>query len=92
MKRLGFTRKKLKFVALQRSDVLRAEYQAEVSMYNSDMFCLLMRLAVTVKMLLENSDIHSMDFQPRAFNFFMRKKDFNNWANVNNHFFRLLHN
>lgn len=38
MKRLGFTRKKLKFVALQRSDVLRAEYQAEVSMYNSDMF------------------------------------------------------
>ena len=38
MKRLGFTRKKLKFVALQRSDVLRAEYQAEVLMYNSEMF------------------------------------------------------
>ena len=38
MKRLGFTRKKLKFVALQRSDVLRAEYQAEVLMYNSDKF------------------------------------------------------
>ena len=33
-----------------------------------------MRLAVTVKMLLENSDIHSADFQPRAFDFFSRGK------------------
>ena len=29
---------------------------------------------MTVKMLLENSDIHSADFQPRAFDFFSRGK------------------
>ena len=45
MKRLGFTRKKLKFVALQRSDVLRAEYQAEVSMYNSSLLLLILLLS-----------------------------------------------
>ena len=60
MKRLGFTRKKLKFVALQRSDVLRAEY------ITATCFCLLMRLTVIVKMVLESSDIHSVDFQPRG--------------------------
>lgn len=38
LKRLGITRRKLKYVALQRSEILRAAYQAEVSMYNSDMF------------------------------------------------------
>ena len=38
LKKLGFTRKKLQFVAIQRSDVLRAKYQAEVSMYSSEMF------------------------------------------------------
>ena len=32
LRRPGFTRKKLKFVALQRSDILRAEYQSEVSL------------------------------------------------------------
>lgn len=31
LKRLGFTRKKLKHIAIQRCDILRAEYQAEVS-------------------------------------------------------------
>lgn len=38
LKRLGFTRKKLQFAAIQRSDVLRARYQAEISMYSSEMF------------------------------------------------------
>ncbi len=38
LRKFGFTRKKLKYVALQRSDILRAEYQAEVSMYDSSMF------------------------------------------------------
>ena len=38
LKKLGFTRKKIQFVAIQRSDVLRARFQAEVSMYSSEMF------------------------------------------------------
>ena len=38
LKRLGFTRKKMKYVALQRCDIFRAEYQAEVSTYDSSMF------------------------------------------------------
>ena len=37
LKRLGFTRKRMKYVALQRCDTLRAEYQAEVSTYDSSM-------------------------------------------------------
>ena len=37
LRRLGFTRKKLKFVALQRSDILRAEYQSEVSLFDHSM-------------------------------------------------------
>ena len=41
---MGFTRKKLQFTAVQRSDILRAKYQAEVSMYDSSMFVFLMRL------------------------------------------------
>ena len=38
LKRLGFTRKKVQHVALQRCDMLIAEYQAEVSMYDSSLF------------------------------------------------------
>ena len=37
LRRLGFTRKKLKYVAIQRCDILRAEYQAEVSLIDSNM-------------------------------------------------------
>ena len=57
MKRLGFTRKKLKFVALQRSDVFTPWISS-----------------------------------PELSIFVTRKTDFYNWANVNNLFFRLLHN
>ena len=35
---MGFTRKKLQAASIQRSNVLRAKYQAEVSMYDSSMF------------------------------------------------------
>ena len=41
LKRLGFTRKKLQNVALQRCSVLIAEYQSEVSMYDSSLFIFL---------------------------------------------------
>ena len=89
MKRLCFTRKRLKFVALQRSDVPRAEFQAEVSMYNSNMFLFVDETGCDRK---DAARKYSVDFQPTAFNFVAWKTDFNNWANVNNHFFRLLHN
>lgn len=39
--RIGFTRKKMQNIALQRCDLLRAKYKAEVSMYNSDMLIFL---------------------------------------------------
>ena len=38
LKRLGFTRKKVKYIALQRCKIMRAEYQCHVSMYNSSSF------------------------------------------------------
>ena len=38
LKNFGFSRKRLQFVALQRSDILIAKYQAEVSMYDSSAF------------------------------------------------------
>ena len=38
LKKLGFTRKRLQLVALQRSDVLRARFQADVSTFSSEMF------------------------------------------------------
>lgn len=41
LKRNGFTRKKLQLCALQRSDQLRAAYQAEVSMHDSNMLVFL---------------------------------------------------
>lgn len=41
LKRNGFSRKKVQFIALQRSDRLRAEYQAEVSVYDSSMLVFL---------------------------------------------------
>ena len=36
-KKFGFTRKKLQYIAIQRCDLLRAKYMAEVFMYSSDM-------------------------------------------------------
>ena len=41
LKRNGFSRKKVQSIALQRSDVLRAEYQADVSMYDHRMLVFL---------------------------------------------------
>lgn len=41
LKKRGFTRKKLNLFALQRSNVLRAKYQAEISVYNTDMLIFL---------------------------------------------------
>ena len=38
LKKFGFSRKRIQHVALQRSDVLIGEYQAEVSMYDSSSF------------------------------------------------------
>ena len=38
LKRLGFTRKKLQFAAIQRSNEIRARYQAEISIYSNEMF------------------------------------------------------
>ena len=41
LKRNGFSRKKVQSIALQRSDRVQAEYQAEVSVYESSMLVLL---------------------------------------------------
>ena len=35
--RLGFTRKRLQYIALQRSDELRAQYMAEISVFDPSM-------------------------------------------------------
>ena len=37
LKHFGFSRKKMKYTALQRSDLIRAEYQAEIAMYDRSM-------------------------------------------------------
>ena len=37
LKRFGFFRKKVKYTALQRSDLIRAEYQAEIAIYDPSM-------------------------------------------------------
>ena len=49
--RLGMTTKKLKYVALQRSDILRAEYQPEVSLFDHSML-----MVVMPEMLSESMD------------------------------------
>ena len=41
LKRNGFSRNKVQFIALQRSDGLQAEFQAEVSVYDSSMLVFL---------------------------------------------------
>ena len=74
MKRLGFTRKKLKFVALQRSDVLRAEYQAEVSMYNSDMFLFVDETGCDRKNAARKFGYSLRGFPAKSFRFFSRGK------------------
>ena len=36
LKQCGFTQKKIKHVALQRSEILRAKYVAEIDIYNPE--------------------------------------------------------
>ena len=46
-KKLGLSRQKIKKVAIQRSDILRAQYMAEIEAFDPNMLVLLMKLEVT---------------------------------------------
>ena len=71
LRHLGFTRKKLKYVALQRSDVLRAEYQSEVSRFDHNM----LTFVVMPEMPPESMAIHFVDSLLRISDFSHEERD-----------------
>ena len=76
--RLGMTRKKLKYVTLQCSNILRAEHQSEVSLFDHSMLILILLMRVTVhvmpEILAESMDSYSL--HGKTFRFFSRGKRF----------------
>ena len=56
-KHFGFSQKKIKYTALQRSDLIRAEYQAEIAIYDPSMLVFVMNQALTYAMLHSTLDM-----------------------------------
>ena len=73
---LGFTRKKLKYVALQHSDVLRAEYQSEVSLFNHSMLIFVDESGCDARNASRKYGYSLRGFPAKSFRFFSRGKRF----------------
>lgn len=73
LKRLGFTRKKL---ALQRCDILRAEYQAEVSLFDSDMLVFVDETGCNCKNAIRKFGYSLRDFPAMSFKLISQGKRF----------------
>ena len=69
--------KRLQFVALQRSDILIAEYQAEVSMYDSSLW---MKLGVTIETQLEGLDTPFVAFLLKVTSLLLEVRGFQQFA------------
>ena len=74
--RLGFTRKKLKYVALQRSDVLRAEYQSEVSLFDHSMLVFVDESGCDARNATRKYGYSLRGFPAKSFRFLSRGKRF----------------
>ena len=76
LRRLGFTRKKLKFVALQRSDILRAEYQSEVSLFDHSMLIFVDESGCDARNASRKYGYALRGFPAKSFRFLSRGKRF----------------
>ena len=76
VKRLGFTRKKLKYVAIQRCDILRAEYQADVSLFDSSMLIFVDESGCDRKNATRKFGYSLRGFPAKSFKFLSRGKRF----------------
>ena len=74
--RLGFTRKKLKYIALQRSDVLRAEYQSEVSLFDHNMLIFVDESGCDARNATRKYGYSLHGFPAKNFRFFSRGNRF----------------
>ena len=74
IKRFGFSRKKMKYTALQRSDLIRAEYQAEIAIYDPSMLVFVDESGTDQRNAIRHFGYALRGYSPRSFKFLSRGK------------------
>ena len=82
LKRFGFSRKKMKYTALQRSDLLRAEYQAEIAVYDPSMLVFVDESGSDECNATRHFGYALRGYSPRSFKFLCRGKRLSPYAAI----------
>ena len=83
LKRFGYTHKKVRFVARQRSDLLRAEYKADISAFHPSMLVFVDETGCD-KRLIKKIWLHFKRYNAKvSYHFIKRKEGFCNFGHFN---------
>jgi len=74
LKRYGFMRKKMKYAARQRSDLIRAEYQAEITVYDPSMLVFVDESGSDQRNATRHYGYALRGYSPQSFKFLSRLK------------------
>jgi len=75
LKHYGFTQKKMKYAALQRSDLIRAEYQAEIAVYDPSMLVFVDESGSDQRNATRHYGYALRGYSPQSFKFLSRWKE-----------------